>query len=182
VSIVSAIAAAWLASAAADAAPAAPASSDPEATPTAGAPADPSAPPFTALGGPDQQADIHAAYQAAEALQGPLDGLWRLQDTSGRTLYIFDLSDTGGPPAPLAAMPDAPWVEGAWRDPDRPGAPDGSGFIDSVQGDSRWIQIRFVAGPDHRGEVVTLKAAANARWTGDLADAAASRAVVMTRF
>jgi hypothetical protein len=183
VSAASAIAAAWLATAAvADtppaAAPAAQAPLDPEA---AGAAADPAPAPLTAPEGPDQQAAIQAAYQAAEALQGPLDGLWRVTDTSGHTLFIFDLSDAGGPPAPLAASPDHPEVEGAWRDPDRPRAPDASGFIDSVRGDGRWVQIRFVAGPDRRGEVVTLKAAANGRWTGELADAVTRHAVIMTR-
>jgi hypothetical protein len=175
---VSAIVAAWLASAAAaDAAPAVPAPADPEA---ASAAADPE--PFAVPQGPDQQAAIQAAFQAAEALQGPLDGVWRLDDASGRTLFIFDLSDAGGSPAPLAAMPDAPGVEGAWRDPAHPGAPGASGFIDSVRGDGRWVQIRFVEGAERRAEVVTLKAGANARWTGELASPGASRAVVMTRF
>jgi hypothetical protein len=178
VSVVSAIAAAWLASAATDAAPAAQ-PSDPETEAPAASAA---AAPFTIPEGPDQQAAIQSAYQAAEALQGPLDGLWRLDDAAGHTLFIFDLSDAGGAPAPLAALPDAPGVEGAWRDPARPGAPDASGFIDSVRSDGRWVQIRFVEGVDRRAEVVTLKAVGGARWAGELADSGASRAVVMTRF
>jgi hypothetical protein len=173
VSAAAAIAAVWLAASAA----ATPADPETETAPASAAPA-----PFTLPTGPDQQAAIQAAYQAAEALQGPLDGVWRLTDTGGRTLFIFALSDAGGPPAPLAANPDHPGIEGAWRNPDRPRAPDGSGFIDSVRGDGRWVQIRFVEGPDRAPEVVTLKAAAGARWTGGLASATASRAVVMTRF
>jgi hypothetical protein len=179
VSAASAIAAVWLAASAAAPAPLTPPAADPE---TEAAPAEAPPAPFTPPTGPDQQAAIQAAYQAAEALQGPLDGVWRLTDANGRTLFIFELSDAGGPPAPLAATPDHPGIEGAWRNPDRPGSPDGSGFIDSVRGDGRWVQIRFVEGPDRRAEVVTLKAAAGARWTGELASATASRAVIMTRF
>jgi hypothetical protein len=171
VSVLAAIAALWLTSAA-DATPAA---ADPE---IAGAPA-----PAGGPDAPDQQAAIKAAFQAAEAMQGPLDGVWRLQDQrSGRTLFIFAMSDAGGAPAPLAATPDHPGVEGAWRDPARPGSPDASGFLDSVRGDGRWVQIRFVQGPDRRAEVLTLRASGDARWSGDLADAGASSAVVMTRF
>jgi hypothetical protein len=132
---------------------------------------------------PDQEAAIQAAFQAAESLQGPLDGVWRLDDASGRTLFVFALSDPGGRPAPLAASPDNPGVEGAWRDPDRPRDVDGSGLLDSVRRDGRRVQIRFVVGPDRLCEVVTLKAAGTARWKGELSAApGARRAVIMTRF
>ena len=118
---------------------------------------------------PDQEGAVAAAYQAAEAMQGPLDGLWRLQSAGGRTLYIFSLSDAGDAPAPLAASPDHPGVEGAWRDPGRTGAPDASGFIDSVRRQGDWLQIRFVEGADKRPETVTLRAGQTGRWSGELA-------------
>jgi hypothetical protein len=173
VSVIAAIAAAWTL-AASDAGPVSASSADPETAADAA--------PAPGVDAPDQQASIRAAFDAAETLQGPLDGLWRLEDGAGRTLFIFDLVDPGGSPAPLSATPDNPEVEGAWRDPRGPRSPDSSGFVDSVRSDGRWVQIRFVGGPDRRGEVVTLKAGGKARWTGMLDGAGAPQAVVMIRF
>ena len=78
------LAALWLAAAA---------PADPELQ--AGTPA-----PMETPGAPDQGPSVQLAFDAAEAMQGPLDGIWRLNDASGQTLFIFDLSDPGGPPAP----------------------------------------------------------------------------------
>ena len=170
---IAAIAAAWLASAP----PAGADDAGPEAAPAASAAPGPAAAPQ-----PDPTPAIMAAYQAAEAMQGPLDGLWRLQDGQGRTLFIFSLADAGGPPAPLAAAPDHPGTEGAWRDPGRVGPADGSGFLDIVRRDGGRLTIRFVAGPDGRPQILTLTAAGDGRWTGQLNDGGARRSVVMSRF
>jgi hypothetical protein len=172
---IAAIAAAWLASAP----PAGADEAGPEAAPAASARPDAAAAPHPE---PDAAPEIIAAFQAAEAMQGPLDGLWRLQDGQGRTLFIFSLADAGGPPAPLAADPDRPGIEGAWRDPGRAGAADGSGFLDIVRRDGGRLTIRFVAGPDGRPQILTLTAAGDGRWTGQLNDGGARRSVVMSRF
>lgn len=127
----------------------------------------------------DQAAQISAAFQAAEALQGPLDGVWRLSDRAGRTLYVFALADPGSAPAPLASDPLHPGVEGAWRDPARTSASGGSGFIDTVADRGGRVRIGFC---DGQAEAVTLRAAGAGRWTGALTRAGRRRAVVMTRF
>lgn len=130
----------------------------------------------------DQTAAVQAAYQAAEAMQGPLDGVWRLDDEAGRTLFVLALSDPGAAPAPLAARPDDPGVEGAWRDPNRPRAPDASGFLDSIRRGRAGLSIRFVQGPGQRSMALTLRAGRDGRWTGELAGDGAPRRVVMSRF
>jgi hypothetical protein len=149
---------------------------------------DPEAPPPQApvpaqtsvVGGPDQGASVAAAYAAAEALQGPLDGLWRLEDQTGRTLFILSLADPGGAPAPLAEHPDAPEVEGAWRDPGRTGSPDGSGLIESVRLGAGRVRIRM--GPSAEAETLSLTAGADGRWKGELVGRGSRRPVTMTRF
>jgi hypothetical protein len=171
-SALAALAAAWLLTSA-DAPTAAAADPEVDATP---------APKAWTPSGPDQDVNVTAAYQAAEQLQGPLDGMWKLVDDDGRTLYIFSLSDAGAAPAPLAGSPDNPGVEGAWRDPAHPGDANASGFIDSVSETGDQLRMRFTQGADRHTETLTLKAAATGRWTGDLAEGDARRPVVMTRF
>jgi hypothetical protein len=138
--------------------------------------------PMEAPGAPDQAASVQSAFAAAEAMQGPLDGIWRLNDASGRTLFIFDLSDAGGPPAPLAASPDHPGVEGAWRDPNRPGKADASGFMDNIQREGARLSIRFVEGPDQANATVNLALGRDGVWRGALSGAGPRQAVTMIRF
>lgn len=123
-----------------------------------------------------------AAYRDAEALQGPLDGLWRVRDGAGRLLFVLALSDPGEPPAPLASDPGHPHVEGAWRDPARSRAPDGSGLVSSVRRRADGsLEIRM-ASPDGQSETLAMRAARDGRWHGSLTVAGARRAVVMSRF
>jgi hypothetical protein len=129
----------------------------------------------------DQEAAVRDAFRAAEAMQGPLDGLWRVQDKEGRTLFVFALADPGDAPAPLSATPERPGVEGAWRDPNRARAADSSGFIDSVRSDGRSVSIRFAEDPV-QPETLSLSAGRDGRWRGELNVAGAPRPVVMTRF
>lgn len=63
-----------------------------------------------------------------------------------RELYVLELADRKG------------GVEGAWRDPRRPGV---SGFVDTVERTDGQIVMRFAAA------VVTLYSAAG-RWSGDI--------------
>ncbi len=129
----------------------------------------------------DQQGAIQAAFRAAEAMQGPLDGLWRVQDNDGRTLLVFALVDPGDAPAPLSAMPDHPGVEGAWRDPNKARAQGSSGFLDSVRSDGGRVSIRFAEDPA-QPETLSLSAGRDGRWRGELNVAGAPRRVIMTRF
>ena len=133
-------------------------------------------------GAPDQQATIQSAFVAAEAMQGPLDGLWRLDDVEGHTLFIFDLSDAGGPPAPLAAAPEHPGVEGTWRDPSRPGKADASGFVDTITHNGARLSIGFVEGPYQARAKVELALGSDGVWTGALTGAGPRQAVTMIRF
>jgi hypothetical protein len=128
---------------------------------------------------PDDQAGrIGPAFEAAEALQGPLDGEWRIRDRAGRTLYVLSLSDPGEAPAPLARDPAHPGVEGAWRNPGRSRAA-GAGVIDTVTTKGASVLIAF---SDGQAEAVTLRRVARARWTGTLVRAGRRLAVAMTRF
>jgi hypothetical protein len=138
--------------------------------------------PMETPGAPDQQASVQAAFAAAEAMQGPLDGIWRLNDAAGRTLFIFALSDAGGPPAPLAASPEHPGVEGAWRDPGRPGKADASGFVDNVTRNGGHLSIRFVEGSDQARAMVELTLGRAGVWSGALTGAGPRQAVTMIRF
>jgi hypothetical protein len=52
-------------------------------------------------------ARIAASAGAAEALQGPLDGAWRLTDARGRTLFFIEIVD------PVSGH----GIEAVWRDP-----------------------------------------------------------------
>ena len=151
------------------------------ADPEAGGETAPAPPPGVQVVEIDQEAAVRAAFQAAEALQGPLDGVWRLQDEAGRTLYVFALADPGEAPAPLSATPDHPGVEGAWRDPNKARAFDSSGFLDSVRSDGARVSIRFVEDPG-QPETLSLSASRDGRWRGELNIAGAPRPVVMTRF
>lgn len=138
-----------------------------------------------APGSDDQAAAVQAAFDAAESLQGPLDGLWRIEDADGRTLFVFDLIDPGGPPAPLSADPDHPGLEGAWRDPNRPRGPDSSGVIDVVSRAGEHLSIRFVQGSGQGSARATRALAltqdASGGWSGELAGDGARRPVVMRR-
>jgi hypothetical protein len=83
------------------------------------------------IAGPTSTGDrIAASGAAAQALQGPLDGTWRLADAEGRGLYVFAIVD---PVTPHASL------QGAWR------APDGarSGFVDEVHRRRGLLTLRF---------------------------------------
>jgi hypothetical protein len=129
----------------------------------------------------DQQAAVRAAFLAAQALQGPLDGVWRLQDAKGRTLFVLALTDPGGAPAPLSAAPDHPGVEGAWRDPNRARAAGGSGFLDNVRSNGARLSLRFAEDPG-QPEALSLRLGRDGRWRGELDSGGVPRPVVMTRF
>jgi hypothetical protein len=154
---------------------------DPPTSDASGAPAPP--PVDSQLEQPqmseaERQAAVQGAYAAAEARRGPLDGRWRLTASDGRALYIFQLSDPGQVPDPRSGDPSAPVIEGAWRDPARPSAAGGSGFLSHVRRDGGSLSVRFVDRDPARPMVVTLRQQRDGVWAGVLR----GRRVTMSRF
>jgi hypothetical protein len=129
-----------------------------------------------------REAAVRAAYAAAQARRGGLDGRWRLEARDGRTLYVFQLSDPGFSPDPRSSTPGRPVIEGAWRDPARDGTHQGSGFLSSVERDGAALVVRFV---DHNPDCtqdVSLRQRADGVWVGTLEGETASQTVTMRRF
>lgn len=114
--------------------------------------------------GPPTPADIayderlRASMAASQELRGALDGGWSVL-AGDRELYILELADRKG------------WVEGAWRDPRRPGV---SGFVDAVDRDADQVVLHFAA------VVVTLRGR-EGRWAGDLREGDRVEAVTLWR-
>ena len=117
------------------------------------------------------EARLHAAYEAAEARQGPLDGSWRLTGADGDVLFEFVLSDPG-----------ASNMTGAWRDLRRGGGADGSGFVSAVYRTADGGGVRLTESSGGAETVLQLRPTADGRWGGELTENGAVRSVVMTRF
>jgi hypothetical protein len=100
---------------------------------------------------------LKSSQASAEGFQGPMDGGWTLA-AGGRELYILQLTDRNGA------------VEGAWRDPRRPGALNASGYIDRVERAGDDLTVRFA------GAVAVLHAAGG-RWAGELSEHGQTEAV-----
>jgi len=116
-------------------------------------------------------ARLHAAYDNAEARQGPLDGRWRLTGADGDELFVFVLSDTG-----------APNLVGAWRDLRRGGGADGSGYLNIAGRTADGIGLRFTEPGANAETVIDLRPTADGRWGGEMNESGAVRSVIMTRF
>jgi hypothetical protein len=114
---------------------------------------------------------VKGSIVAAQGLQGPLDGGWKVEGPDGSTLYALQIVDPAGGYGPL---------EGAWRDVRRPGAVGSTGLIDSVVRDGSDLVVRFSAKAG-QSTVVTLHPAGETRWTGNLVEAGAAQAVVAER-
>ena len=134
------------------------------------APAEPAAPPAPAMPpsspGADQAYDarVRSSMASAQRFQGTLDGSWTLTGPVD-ALYLFELADHDGV------------LEGAWRDPRRPGALDASGFIDQAERTSDGLLLRFAAG----AAVATLHGGADGRLTGELRENSRTTAVGLRR-
>ena len=105
---------------------------------------------------------LRSAMASAAAFQGPMEGAWTLSSGT-QPLFLLQLADRNGV------------VEGAWRDPRRPGALAGSGFIEQVERTTAGLTFRI---GDH---VVALKSDTEGRWTGEFTDAAAIEVVTLRR-
>jgi len=137
-------------------------------SPPAGPPAASSAPDTEDS---DLDARIRASAEAAEALQGPLDGAWTLVTGDGRPLYAFEFVDKPGGLDP---------VEGVWRDLRRPPAPGDIGLIDTVTRGAGSLSLSFIA---HAGDppVVIDLTNGSGRWVGRLREGPVLLAVMMRR-
>jgi hypothetical protein len=164
--------------------PASPATSQPAPTPPSSTaqPAPPDsteepqgAQPPDALGqGKEAQqlweARLHAAYDNAEARQGPLDGRWQLTGADGDPLFVLVFSDPGGGA-----------IVGAWRDMRRPTGADGSGFLTAGDRTADGVDIRFTE-TGQSESVLQLKPSADGRWGGELTESGVVKSVVLSRF
>ena len=173
-----------------------PAGPDAQAQPTPTPPATPTQPPNPPTEPPTidsllsqeplsedaREAAVKAAFAAAQARRGPLDGRWRLSAPDGQALYIFQFTDPGQSPDPRSINPSVPVIEGAWRDPRRAGAVGGSGFLASVRRDGAGLTVQFADRDPAHLQIVTLHPLANGDWAGALEGEAASRPVTMRRF
>jgi hypothetical protein len=129
-----------------------------------------------------RQAAVRAAFDAAQARRGQLDGRWRLSAADGHALYIFQFSDPGRSPDPRSSDPSTPVIEGAWSDPRRQGAASNSGFLASVRRDGDGLVVRFADRDPTRPQIVRLSLRPDGGWSGALEGEAAPQPVVMRRF
>ena len=114
---------------------------------------------------------VKGSIVAAQGLQGPLDGGWKVAGPDGAALYALQIVDPAGGYGPL---------EGAWRDVRRPGAVGSTGLIDSIVRDGSDLIVRFSA---RAGQLtmLTLHPTGETRWAGDLVEAGAARTVIAER-
>jgi len=114
---------------------------------------------------------VKGSIVAAQGLQGPLDGGWKVSDSEGSTLYTLQIVDPAGGYGP---------VEGAWRDVRRPGAVGSTGLIESVERSGSDLVVRF-SPRGGQSTVLTLSPAGSTRWSGNLYEAGANQTVIADR-
>lgn len=136
---------------------------DPDEPDTA---AEPAAPVATTASPAEAKAyddRLRASRDAAQTFQGALAGGWTLSGAAG-DLYVLQMVDRNGT------------LEGAWRDPRRPGALNASGFIDQAERTVDGFRVRFGQ------EVVTATVrVVDGRWSGDLAEQGQTHPVSLRR-
>lgn len=105
---------------------------------------------------------LRASASAMRRAYGPLEGGWTLS-AAGRAVFQLQLVDRDG------------YVEGAWRDLRRPGALDGSGFIEDTPKTGGDVTLRFA------GDAVLVLHPESGRWAGQLTEAGRSEAATLVR-
>lgn len=111
---------------------------------------------------------VKGSIAAAQNLQGPLDGGWRIVGQDGGQLYALQLVDKAGGYGEL---------EGAWRDVRRSGAVGSTGLIEDLRREGSDVVVRF-SPRGGQSSVLTLRPAGYARWAGELVEDGQARAVV----
>lgn len=133
-------------------------------------------PPPEASTGPDGAPTKAQVYEyrvkgsvaAAQNLQGPLDGGWKIAGADGAQLYALQIVDKVGGYGEL---------EGAWRDVRRPGTVGSTGLIEDLRRDGDTIVARF-SPKGGQSSTLTLRPAGYERWSGELAENGANLAVI----
>ncbi len=98
-----------------------------------------------------------------------LDGRWVVTGRDGRSLYILQLSETGGQ------------VDGAWRDAARTASAHGFGVLSSVIRTGSSVVIRFSDSPNAPPSELTLSLGPDGAWTGQGRLGDQTVAVIMKR-
>jgi hypothetical protein len=106
---------------------------------------------------------IRASADAAESLQGPLDGAWTLVSGDGKPIYAFQIVDKPGGQSPL---------EGVWRDLRHPAIPGDIGLVDGLDRGGDSLTITLNATPQSPAVTVSLRRDANGLWSGGLHEGA----------
>lgn len=113
---------------------------------------------------------IRGGFNAAQGLQGPLDGGWVVRGSDGRSLYGLQLVDKGT---------GAILLEGAWRSM-KPG-PGQVGLVDSIERTANGgVYIRFTPRGAREASVLTLEPAGGG-WNGSLWEGGSNRSVTLRR-
>ncbi|MET3664305.1 hypothetical protein [Caulobacter sp. 1776] len=111
---------------------------------------------------------VKGSIAAAQNLQGPLDGGWRITGADGAQIYALQIVDKAGGQGQL---------EGAWRDVRRPGTVGSTGLIEDLRHDGDEVVARF-SPKGGQSSVLTLRPTGYERWSGELVENGASQAVV----
>lgn len=111
---------------------------------------------------------VKGSVAAAQNLQGPLDGGWKIAGPDGTQLYALQIVDKAGGSGEL---------EGAWRDVRRPGTVGSTGLIEDLRREGEAIVARF-SPRGGQSSTLTLRPAGYERWSGELAENGASVSVV----
>lgn len=110
---------------------------------------------------------VKGSIAAAQNLQGPLDGGWRIVGNDGGQLYALQIVDKAGGYGEL---------EGAWRDVRRQGAVGSTGLIDDLRRDGGDVVVRF-SPRGGQSTTLTLRPSGYERWSGELVENGATQAV-----
>jgi len=111
---------------------------------------------------------VRGSIAAAQDLQGPLDGGWRVTEADGRQILALQIVDKAG---------GAGTLEGAWRDVRRAGSVGSTGLIDDLQREGEGLAARFSL-REGEASTLTLRPSPDGRWSGQLVENGIARTVV----
>jgi hypothetical protein len=114
---------------------------------------------------------IRASAEAAESLQGPLDGAWTLVGADGAAIYAFQFVDK-----PTGEQP-----EGVWRDLRRPRVPGDIGLVDMMVRNGGALNLSFIAADGAPPVMIVLRTGADGVWSGQLTEAGKTTTVTLRR-